>query len=134
LISSFHPPFVLFVCWSRSPCKGPLTVHRELTSLLNKPFPQSLILLSERFTIAQRMRISSNGIKKEAMNNLQRPWHCINKKAVGNLGAARGLSPYLGAGQWAGSSLFHHQHHQEVEATMYAIAPPSSGVSITKRL
>ena len=67
------------------------------------------------------------------MNIFQCPWPYINKKAVGNLGAARGLSPYLGAGQWAVSSLFHHQHHQEVEATISDIAPLSSTVSITKR-
>jgi hypothetical protein len=72
--------------------------------------------------------------KKEAMHTLQCPWPLINKKAVGNPGAARGLSPYLGAGQWAVSSLFHHQHHQAVEPTNLLIVSLSSAVSITKRL
>jgi hypothetical protein len=69
------------------------------------------------------------------MNIFQCPWPFINKKAVGNPGAARGLSPYLGAGQWADSSLFHHQHHQAFEPTNSLIAPLIfSAVSITKRL
>lgn len=72
--------------------------------------------------------------QKEAMNILQCPWPLINKKTVGNPGAARGLSPYLGAGQWAGSSLFHHQHHHACEPPNVLIVPLSSADSITKRL
>jgi hypothetical protein len=42
------------------------------------------------------------------------------KKAVGNLGAAHGLSPLLGAGQWT-DSFFHHQHHHAFETTTLPI-------------
>jgi hypothetical protein len=69
------------------------------------------------FYYGQRPELSSREIKK-AMNIVNAHGPLAIKKAAGNLGAARGLSPYLGAGQGAGSSRFHHQHHQAVEATL----------------
>ncbi len=58
----------------------------------------------------------------------------IDKKTAGNVGAARSLSPSVGAGQRTGSSLFHHQHHHACEPPNVLIAPLSSADSITKRL
>jgi hypothetical protein len=56
--------------------------------------------------------------KKEAMSNPRAHGSCTIKKAVGNLGAAHGISPYSGADQWT-DSFFHHQHHHATETYVF---------------
>jgi hypothetical protein len=114
LLYSFHPPFYNLFVYQSLAFVWPLTVHRKVNPLAQGTFSPIAHPPFRSFSPAQCTEVP----KKEAMNIFQCPWLNMNKKAVGNVGAARGLSPYLGAGQGAGSSLFHHQHHQAVEETL----------------